>query len=177
VIRVERGELADQAVAAVLRPVSAEWTAVTNAMRRLELAAGPDVDRQCRSLGDLPVGSAVVTSAGALAAEFMVHVVVRSVEQQVTRTAVQRALVAGLRRLEEWGIPAVAMPPLGTGAGNLDAEESADVMVPVLQAHLDSGRDPREVVIVVDSEYEEAAFRTRIERPAGVDGVPDSTSS
>jgi O-acetyl-ADP-ribose deacetylase (regulator of RNase III) len=131
-------------------------------MRRLELAAGPVVERQCRSLGELPVGSAVVTGAGDLAAEFIVHVIVRSVEQPVTAAGVRKALGSGLRRLEEWGITGVAMPLLGTGAGNLDAEDSAALVLSVLAAAEQERRTPAEIVIVADSDYEETAVRTRL---------------
>ena len=58
-IHIIRGELAATNAEAVLRPVSAEWTAVTPATRRLEIAAGPEVERQCRTLGELPVPKAV----------------------------------------------------------------------------------------------------------------------
>ncbi len=175
-IAVVRGALAEADVDAVLRPVSAEWTAVNPAMRRLELEAGPDIERQCRSLGELPVGSAVVTGSGNLPAEFMVHVIVRSVDTPVTPGGVRRALQAGLRRLEEWGIARVALPPLGTGAGNLDAEESADLMIPLLLAHMETDRNPREILIVTDSEYEQDAFERRLRRagsaPEPGEGLP-----
>jgi O-acetyl-ADP-ribose deacetylase (regulator of RNase III) len=79
---------------------------------------------------------------------------------------VRRAFVAGLRRLEEWGIRRVAMPLLGTGAANLDAEESAALLVGVLAEAEAEGWAPAEVVIVADSDYEEAATLTRV-RAAG----------
>jgi O-acetyl-ADP-ribose deacetylase len=163
VIRVVLGDLASSSADAVLRPVSAEWTAVTPAMRRLEIAAGPAVEAQCRTLGELPVGSASITPAGALAAQFMVHVVVRSVDEQVSETGVRRGLQNGLRRLAEWGIHRVALPPLGTGAGNLDADESAAIMIPALLEQMASGT-PAEVEIFVDSEYEREAFQRRLDR-------------
>ncbi|MCI0434958.1 MAG: macro domain-containing protein [Gemmatimonadetes bacterium] len=167
-ISVVRGALAETDAQALLRPVTAEWGAVNPAMRRLELAAGPEVDRMCRSLGELPVGSAVVTGAGELPAEFMVHVVVRSADVPVSSGAVGRALRAGLRRLEEWGVGRAAMPPLGTGAGNLDAEESAALMVPILMEHLETDRDPREIVIVTDSDYEQDVFERRLRQAGSV---------
>ncbi|MGH7606590.1 MAG: macro domain-containing protein, partial [Gemmatimonadales bacterium] len=114
----------------MLRPVSAEWDAVTPPMRRLEAAAGAQVEAACRRMGELPVGSAVITGAGALTAQFMVHVVVRSREEPVTPASVRRGLENGLRRLAEWAIESVAMAPLGTGAGNLDAEDAARIMIP-----------------------------------------------
>ena len=54
------------------------------------------------------------------------------------------------------------MPPLGTGAGNLGIEESADLSIPVLVEHVESSAFPEEVVIVVESEYEETVFTQRL---------------
>jgi serine/threonine-protein kinase len=163
-ISVRIGDLADAQVAAILRPVTAEWTAPTSAMRRLEIAAGPEVEEQCRRLGELPVGTAVVTPAGPLPAEFLVHAVVRSAEQPVTPAIVRRALLNALSRLEEWGIATAAMPPLGTGAGNLDADESAELMVPILWEQLQTRTHPSRIEIVVESEYERDVFQLRLNR-------------
>jgi O-acetyl-ADP-ribose deacetylase len=162
VIRIIHGELAATPREAVLRPVAAEWTAVTPAMRRLELAAGPTVESQCQALGELPVGSAIITGAGALAAQFMVHVVVRSLDEQVSDAGVRRGLQNGLRRLAEWGITHVAMAPLGTGAGNLDAEDSAAIMIPVIRQAMRGGGPPAEVDIHVDSDYERDVFERHV---------------
>lgn len=161
-IRVVRGELSSVACDAVLRPVTAEWEPVTPAMRRLELAAGPALKAHCELLGELPVGSAVITEGGALAPRFVVHAVVRSTTEPVSESGVERALRNGLRRLHEWGIETVAMPPLGTGAGNLDAEDVAGVMIEVLQEHGARCEFPRRVTIVADNDYEEEAFARRL---------------
>lgn len=157
-IRVVQADIAGIHANAILRPVSAEWDPVTVAMRRLELAAGPAVAEQCSKLGSLPVGSAVITSAGAAHAEFMVHVVVRSVTEPVTESVVQRGLQNGLRRCVEWGINTVAMPPIGTGAGNLDAEDAAQLMIPVLLEHMRDAHYPSEALVVAENDYERDAF-------------------
>ena len=161
-IRIVHGDLAGAAIDAVLRPVTAEWTAVTHAMRRLEIAAGEGPAEQCRRLGELPVGSAVITPAGDLPAQFLIHAVVRSVDEPVTGSGVRRALQNGLRRLAEWGIERVAMAPLGTGAGNLDADEAASIMIPVLLEQMQAGGAPSEVEIYVDSEYEKDVFERQL---------------
>lgn len=161
-IRIVQGELADAAIDAVLRPVTAEWTPVTHAMRRLEIAAGEGPAEQCRRLGELPVGSAVITPAGDLPAQFLIHAVVRSVDEPVTGSGVRRALLNGLRRLAEWGIDRVAMAPLGTGAGNLDADEAASIMIPVLVEHMQADGPPSEVEIYVDTEYEKDVFERQL---------------
>lgn len=156
-IEVRLGELAEAREPAILRPVASDWSAVTAAARRVELAAGPGVVAWCQRMGEVPVGSAVISPAGGLAAEYLIHVSVRSDEYPVTREVVRRGLVNGIRRMREWGIERVALPPLGVGAGNLDAEESADTMIPVLVEEL--GAMPgTSAVIVVESDYEYEVF-------------------
>jgi O-acetyl-ADP-ribose deacetylase (regulator of RNase III) len=166
VIRIVPDDLSGTPCEAILRPASAEWSAVTPAMRRLELAAGPALESQCHALDELPVGSAVITGAGALAARFMIHVIVRSIDEQVSVAGVRRGMQNGLRRIAEWGITSVAMAPLGTGAGNLDADDSASIMIPLLAAAMRAGGPPTEVVVHVDSDYERDVFERHV-RAAG----------
>ena len=163
-ITIVKGELADTDAVAVLRPVSAEWDPVTPATRRLELAAGITVVEECQKLAELPVGSAVMTHAGEIRAEYMVHVIVRSVFEPVSAAIVRRALQNGLRRLTQWGIDSVAMAPLGTGAGNLDPEDSANEMIPILLEHTSSNQPPTRVDIVVDSDYEYEVFERELRK-------------
>lgn len=162
-IEVRLGELADADAVAILRPVSADWTAVTAATRRLELKAGEAVAEQCRRLGELPVGSAAITPAGGLAAQFLVHVVVRSPDEPISPASVRRSLQNGLRRLSEWAVDTVAMPPLGTGAGNLDAEEAAAAMLPVIAEHAAEHDFPKRVQVLVENEYELQVFEAALD--------------
>ena len=60
------------------------------------------------------------------------------------------------------GIETMAIPPLGTGAGNLDTEEAADVMFGVLRGHMEVEEYPREVTVMVATEYELQAFASRL---------------
>jgi O-acetyl-ADP-ribose deacetylase (regulator of RNase III) len=157
-IEVVLGDIAAIRASAIVHPVSAEWDPVTPAMRRLELAAGPAVAEQCDKLGPLPIGSAVITGAGAANADFIVHVIVRSLMEPVTESVVQRGLQNGLRRCVEWGIETVALPPIGTGAGNLDAEEVAQLMVPILLDHMQDAQYPSAALLVAENDYERNAF-------------------
>jgi O-acetyl-ADP-ribose deacetylase (regulator of RNase III) len=164
VIEVRVADVAAVESSAVLRPVSADWAPVTPAMRRLEAAAGEQLAEQCARLGELPVGSAAITGGGALSVDFIVHVVVRSRDEGVTLAGVGRGLRNGLRRINEWALERVVMPPLGTGAGNLDAEESAGVMVPLLLEHMRAAQYPRSVVVAVESDYEREVFENELNR-------------
>ena len=131
--------------------------------RRLEARAGEAVARRLEEQGDLPLGTAVLTPAGELACDFLVHVAVRSRDEPPTLATVERGLVNALRRAADFGIGSLALPPLGMGVGTLDAGDAARVMAQVIRSHLEEGRQPLALTLVVDSDYEEsvlaAAFR------------------
>lgn len=163
-IELARGELAEARAAALLRPVSAEGAAATTAARRVEVVAGEVPAEQLRRFGELPLGAAFITPAGALEADYLIHVVVRSLEEPVTTAVIRQCLTNAFRRLDEWGIESIALPLLGTGPGNLDPEEVVRVMVPLLH-ELDSDRS-RRVVLVAESEYEYELLERELARAA-----------
>ena len=165
-IEVRLAELGEIEAGAVMRPVSGDFSPVTPAMARLDRLAGPAVEEQCARLGELPAGSAVITAGGGLRAPFIVHVVVRTADENATAAVVRRGLQNGLRRLVEWEIDSVAMAPLGTGAGNLEAEEAAAVMIPVLSEHLQTATYPSRVVLVVEDAYQQGVFAAAVGRMA-----------
>ncbi len=163
-IEARVGELAQVVAGALIRPVASDFAPVTPAMSRFSEAAGPAVAAQCAALGELPLGSAAITAAGALPADFIIHVVVRTAAENATAAVVRQGLRNALRRAADWGIDVLALAPLGTGAGNLDAEESALAMVPVLAEHESRTGRPLQATIVVEDAYQKAVFEAAVAR-------------
>ena len=145
---------------AIAWPVNAELRPITSATRRLEVAGGPSLAQLLRIQEPLPVGSAVVTSAGALAAGLLVSAVVASETEPVTRSGVRRAMTSAMQRAADWQIAHLGVAPFGLGAGNLDVEESAEIMVEVIGRH--GSPFPARVTIVVETAAEEEAFGARV---------------
>lgn len=162
-IRVVHGVLADQEVDAVLRPIRGDLEPATSAARDVGQRAGEDVESRLRANGQIPVGGAVLTPGGQLPASFLIHAVVLSADEPLTRASVERALRNGLARAGDWGVGSLALPVLGLGAGNMDPEAAAGAFVEVLRDHLASGASPGEVVIVAASAFE----RELLERMLG----------
>jgi O-acetyl-ADP-ribose deacetylase (regulator of RNase III) len=166
VIRVVVGELAAQTAEGLLRPVRTDMAPVSAASRDIARAAGEQLEERLARLGTLPLGGAVLTPGGNLAAGFLIHVVVMSEEEPQTSITVQRALRNGLRRATDWGLASLAMPPLGLGVGTTDPEGAARALVEILFNHLDEGARPLDLSIVVGSKYESELFEALIEEMA-----------
>jgi len=160
VIRVVVDDLAFVGADAIVRPASALLEPTTPTLRRLEQIGGPKFWEQLRAERELAVGSAVVTGGGDLTAELVIHAIIRSATEPVSRDSVRRALTAALQRAADWQLAHLAIPPLGIGAGNLPLEDAARVMTETLGWVPGPTGYPRDVTVVVDTEEEQHLFQT-----------------
>ncbi len=162
-IEVQVDDLAFVTADAIAWPVSATLRATTPLLRRLEAAGGERMASQLQPREALAIGSAVVTGAGDLGVELLVSAVVASDSEAVSATGVRRAIASAMHRAHAWQIARLALTPFGLGAGNLDIEQSAEIMTDVITHHGAGAEYPREVVIVVETDDEADAFRRRLE--------------
>lgn len=158
-IRVVVDDLAFLPTDAIVRPATARLDPTTPAVRRLETVGGSEFLRRLRLEKDLAVGAAVVTGGGGdLPAEFVIHAVIQSDTEPITRETVARAWLSALERAREWEFARLTVPPIGTGAGNLSLEDAAAIMVGVAQLHTGRGPFPSEVCIVVETGEDRETF-------------------
>jgi O-acetyl-ADP-ribose deacetylase (regulator of RNase III) len=161
-VRVE--DLAFYAGDAIIRPATATLGATTPLLRKLELAGGRKLLDQLVMAEPLAVGSAVVTGAGDLSVGLLVHAIVSSPTERVSRDGVRRAFRSALERALTWQIAEIAMPPLGLGAGNLDIEVSAQLMADELARHLASAAYPRRATLIAETSDEAQVLEGAIAR-------------
>ncbi|TVR60972.1 MAG: hypothetical protein EA422_13230 [Gemmatimonadales bacterium] len=144
----------------LLVSMGAELDPPTRAEAALLEGAGEGVRHRLSALGEMPVGGAVVTPGGDLPVEMMIHVVIRSREEPVSERAVAQAFRHGLEQAARWEVERLAVPLLGVGAGNLDAEVAAALLVRVFREHRRSESHPGTLVLLARTSYqEEAALR------------------
>jgi O-acetyl-ADP-ribose deacetylase len=154
---------------AIARPVNETLGATTAVGRKLETAAlegerGARLVRQLQPAEPLAVGAAVVTGAGALGVELLIHAVVQGREQRVTRDTVRRATTSALQRAADFAVVHLAVAPFGLGAGNLDTEDAAEAMAGPIVRHLAESAHPERVTVVAERDDEAQAFVAALSR-------------
>jgi O-acetyl-ADP-ribose deacetylase (regulator of RNase III) len=163
VIRVVVDDLAFLESDAIVRPATARLDPTTPVVRRLESVGGSEFLKRLQLRKELAVGAAVVTAGGGgLPAEFVIHAVIQSDTEPVTREAVARAWLSALERAREWEFARLTVPPLGTGAGNLALEDAAAIMATVLKSHAGDAPYPSDVCIVVETPEDREAFEAAL---------------
>ncbi|HKV49759.1 MAG TPA: macro domain-containing protein [Gemmatimonadaceae bacterium] len=166
-IEVQVEDLAFATADAIAWPVTDELGATTPLLRRMEEAGGARLRTQLTVQDPLAVGSAVVTGAGDLSVELLVSAVISSATEPASASSVRRALQSALQRAADWQIEHLAFAPFGLGAGNLDLEDSAELMASVIAAHVARARFPSRVTVVVESALEQDVFRAALARAGG----------
>lgn len=162
-------DLAFRATDAIVRPATARLDPTTPVVRRLETVGGQAFRDVLHVNRDLAVGAAVVTAGGDLPAEFVIHAVIQSEREPVSRASVTRAWLSALQRAQEWQFARLTAPPLGTGAGNLTIEDAAEIMVAVAKVHRETAAFPTDVCFVVETPEERDVFAAALKRAAATE--------
>ena len=157
-IEVVVGDLAEIRVDAVLRPSTDSLAPVGPETNRLDAAAGPDFAKDRTTREPLDIGAAIVTGAGNLAAQFVIHVVVHTDLHRTSRSTIERALVSAWQRASDWGLRTLAATPPGVGAGLEPADASA-LLIQSFAARCVALSDPPTLTIVVEDETERARIQ------------------
>ena len=148
---------------------------VSGAIRRV---AGPDVQDECFKIGTVPLGTAVVTSAGLLKAQYIIHAAVNPLGLWADAKSVRSATREALKRAEEKQVKRLAFPAIGTGTGALPVERCADILIDEVMKHCgDDKTSLEEVMFVLYDEKPFALFEERFKvKVLGLPPTPEPGS-
>lgn len=156
-IRLTDIGLARLEVDAVVRAADEHLEPVGPASEALDREGGDALRSLRRVQAPLDVGSAVITGAGDLSAEFVLHIVIQGQERAATRDTVRRALTSAWHRAEGWQLTHVAAPLAGLGGTALSPEEAAVALVETFRDRPSATGFPAQLSIVVASPAERGA--------------------
>lgn len=128
-----QGDLTRMEVDVVVNAANAHLAHGGGVAAALSRAAGPELDRESRAWvaerGPVGDGQAAVTTAGALPARWVVHVVgpVHR-EGQDNAGLLERAVTAALNAAEELGAASIALPAISAGIFGYPLEQATAVI-------------------------------------------------
>ena len=123
-------------------------------------AGGAEIEREAVAKGPIPVGEAIATGAGSLAARWVVHGAVMGQDLRTSADIVRRTTASCLRVADELGASSLALPAFGTGVGGFPLAECARLMVEAVRGFEPSSL--RRVVFAVYGDEAQRAFKAAI---------------
>ncbi|MGA1822898.1 MAG: macro domain-containing protein [Thermoplasmatota archaeon] len=125
---------------------------------------GPSIQAECDRIGHTPVGSAAITGAGSLPAEYVIHAVGPRMgegsEFEKLRSCVRRSLELA----EEKGLRSISFPAISTGIFGVPPSVAAPAMVWGIVDHIKGGTDLDLIRIVLFGSKMMPEFSAEIEK-------------
>ncbi len=171
-MRIEaiEGDITHEHVDVVVNAASSSLLGGGGVDGAIHAAAGPVLLQECREVrrttwpDGLPVGEAVATGAGDLAARWVVHTVGPNRNRgQDDPADLARCYTSSLEEVRRLGARSVAFPAVGAGVYGWDADEAARVAVGAVVAWCDRYPDALDhVVLVLFSSRLQAVFAAHL---------------
>lgn len=123
---------------------------------------------EAEAIGKAPIdpGDVVVTNAGSLDVEYVIHAAVMGVDLLTSEALIRSATQNSLYKCDELRICSVAFPALGTGVGCLPVDVSARAMLDEVVLYLQEETDTslREIVFYLFGEEAFQSFSRALEK-------------
>jgi O-acetyl-ADP-ribose deacetylase (regulator of RNase III) len=135
-ITLYQGDITDLATDAIVNAANNRLWMGAGVAGAIKRKGGAEIEREAVAKGPIPIGEAVVTGAGRLKAEYVIHAAVMGQDLRTDAAKIRAATENSLKRANELGLTSIAFPALGTGVGGFPLDECARVMFSVVRQHL-----------------------------------------
>lgn len=166
VVRLIRGDLTALDVEAIVFDIDADMKLGAGFGSAIQRRGGIVIQKELEQIGSCPTGEAVVTQAGILKADYIIHVNGPKFREEDEEGKLRRATINALRRADEKGVKRLALPPIGTGLYQVPLDLCVGVMVDTVAEHLANNTTLQEVLFVTMDEREYGPFKNKIEEGA-----------
>ncbi len=128
----------------------------------ISVRGGPTVQKELEDLGPVAAGEAVVSAAGNLKADYIIHAVGPKFQEQDTESKLRTTVLNSLKRAEEKGVETLAFPAMGAGFYGTPPELCAKVMVDVITKYLQGSTVIKDIVICVLDTRQYTTFQSAL---------------
>jgi O-acetyl-ADP-ribose deacetylase len=138
VARIElwNGDICELEVDAIVNAANLSLWMSTGVGGAIKRAGGDQIEFAAVRQAPVPLGGAIVTAAGRLAAKAVIHAVSLDRDRRTSAATIEAAVRSSMARAREMGATSIAFPALGTGVGGFPLEEAARVTVQAIRDEL-----------------------------------------
>jgi len=148
-VRFFIGDITKLEVDAIVNPANSEGEMGGGVAAAIKQSAGKKIEEEAMELAPIPLGNAVVTSAGKLKCDYVIHAPTMVAPAQ--RTSVEKisdAVTAALQVSTELSISKLAIPGMGTGTGRVPMEAAAKAIADAIRRFSTSSKAISEIIFV-----------------------------
>lgn len=165
-IEIIEGDLTEMDVDAIVNAANNDLQlggGVAGAIRR---KGGPEIQKECDDIGQVPVGGAAITSGGKLKARFVIHAASMQLGGKTSAHSLRSSTAHSLRIAAQKRLKTIAFPAVGTGIAGFPLRECAEIMLREVAKHFEQPTSLEKVVFVLfdaDALASFASVRTELQ--------------
>ena len=165
-LRLVREDITEMEVDAFVFDVTEDLKLGSGFGAAIQQRGGIVIQKELDEIGSCPTGEAVVTEAGILKADWIIHANGPKFREEDEEGKLRKTIQSALARAEEKGVKRLAFPPMGTGLYQVPLDLCSRVMVSTITEHLANGSTLQEVLIAAPDNREFDPFKAQIEEGA-----------
>ena len=135
-IELWNGDVCDLEVDAIVNAANLTLWMSTGVAGAIKRAGGDEIEYAAIRQAPVPLGGAIVTPAGSLAARAVIHAVSLDRDRRTNGEIIDKAVRSAMARARDIRAVSVAFPAMGTGVGGFPLEEAARVTVKAVREEL-----------------------------------------
>jgi O-acetyl-ADP-ribose deacetylase (regulator of RNase III) len=128
-IELWNGDICELEVDAIVNAANISLWMSTGVSGEIKRAGGDSIEFAAVRQAPVPLGEAIVTPAGRLAAKAIIHAVSLDRDRRTSAETIDRAVRSAMARARELRMASIAFPAMGTGVGGFPLDEAARVTV------------------------------------------------
>ena len=165
-IELWNGDICDLEVDAIVNPANLSLWMATGVGGAIKRAGGDAIEFAAVRQAPVPLGGAIVTTAGSLAAKAVIHAVSLDRDRRTSGPVIEAAVRGAMARAREIGATSIAFPALGTGVGGFPLDEAARITVQTVRDELAHSPTIDHVIFALRGAAAYEAFSGAINAPS-----------
>ena len=172
-IELWNGDICDLEVDAIVNAANLSLWMSTGVSGEIKRAGGDAIEFAAVRQAPVPLGEAIVTPAGRLAARYVIHAVSLDRDRRTSAEVIDRAVRSALARARDLRASSVAFPAMGTGVGGFPLDEAARATVNAVRDELPRSPTIDHVTFAMRGAAAYQAFEAALaESTSGLGGAP-----
>ena len=132
IISIVQGDITEIKADALVNAANNELWMGLGVAGALKRKGGKEIETEAMSKGPISPGEASETTAGKLAAKYVIHAVGMRSDGNITKDFLRNSILNSLKIAERLELDSIAFPAIGTGIAGFPEEDCAKIMAEVI---------------------------------------------
>ena len=164
IIRLVEGDITDLEVDAIVNAANTQLILGSGVAGAISEKGGGSIQEECDKLGGTYVGGAIMTGAGNLKANKVIHAVGPRMGDGDEESKLRNATMNSLLLASEYKLKSIAFPAISTGEFGFPIDKCAEIMLTVAVEYLKRPSQLEEVVFCLWGQDNYKVFLTTLKR-------------